>query len=60
MLFRSLFAAPTNNIEFALRDHLGYQWALGGFEIVTIGVLMLTLVFGEERHGKKFHSAEQS
>ncbi|MBI3404918.1 MAG: MFS transporter [Acidobacteria bacterium] len=49
-----LFAAPTNNIEFALRDHLGYQWALGGFEVFTIAVLMITLVFGDERHGKSF------
>ena len=31
-----LFAAPTNTIEFALRDKLGYAWALASFEIVTI------------------------
>ncbi len=34
-----LFAAPTNSIEYALRDLLGYRRALAGFEIVTIVVL---------------------
>ena len=24
-----LFASPTNNVEFALRQRFGYQWALG-------------------------------
>jgi len=30
-----LFAAPTNTIEYALRERFGYQWALAGFEVVT-------------------------
>ena len=34
-----LFAAPTNTVEYALRDRVGYQWALAGFEIMTIVVL---------------------
>jgi SHS family lactate transporter-like MFS transporter len=49
-----LFAAPTNNIEFALRQKLGYQWALAGFEVVTILTLALLLWRGAEAHGKSF------
>jgi MFS transporter, SHS family, lactate transporter len=49
-----LFASPTNNIEYALRDHVGYQWALAGFEVMTIVVLIVTLSFGTERRGRSF------
>jgi MFS transporter, SHS family, lactate transporter len=49
-----LIAAPTGTIEFALRNRIGYQWALAGFEIVTIGVLMVTLLLGRERRGRSF------
>ena len=52
-----LFAAPTNTIEFALRDHVGYQWALAGFEVVTIAVLIATLALGKERRGRSFFSS---
>ncbi len=55
-----LIAAPTNSIEYALRDRVGYQWALAGFEIVTVIVLALTLVRGPERHGKSFLSLPTS
>src|SRR5262249_16226160 len=34
-----LFAAPTNNIEYALRDKFGYAWALAAFEIANIFLL---------------------
>src|SRR2546423_1373878 len=34
-----LLASPTNSIQYALRDRVGYQWALASFEIVTIAVL---------------------
>jgi len=54
-----LFAAPTNNIEFALRDHFGYQWALASFEIVTIVVLAITLALGTERRGRSFVTAKE-
>jgi MFS transporter, SHS family, lactate transporter len=50
-----LIAAPTNTVEFMLREHVGYQWALAGFEIVTIAVLMLTIALGKERKGRSFH-----
>jgi len=49
-----LFAAPTNSIEYALREHFGYQWALAGFEIVTIVALVLLLWRGAEEHSRSF------
>ncbi len=49
-----LFAAPTNNEEFALRGRFGYQWALAGFEVVTIVALVILLWRGSEAHGKSF------
>ncbi len=50
-----LIAAPTNTIELLLQKHVGYQWALAGFEIVTIAVLIVTLLLGKERKGRSFH-----
>lgn len=52
-----LFASPTNTIEYWLRSRVGYQWALGGFEIATILVLAVILFFGAEHHGKSFVSS---
>ena len=52
-----LFAAPTNLIEYALRERFGYQWALAGFEIVTIVVLVLLLWRGAEEHSRSFVGA---
>jgi SHS family lactate transporter-like MFS transporter len=49
-----LLAASTPAIEFALRDHLGYPWALTSFELVVIAGLTLLLIFGREDHGKSF------
>jgi SHS family lactate transporter-like MFS transporter len=49
-----LFAAPTNTIEYALRDRVGYQWAIAGFEVVTILTLTVLLLLGSERHGRSF------
>ncbi len=49
-----LIAAPTNSIEYALREHFGYQWALAGFEIVTIVALILILSRGAEEHSRSF------
>jgi SHS family lactate transporter-like MFS transporter len=49
-----LFASPTNTMEYALRERFGYQWALAGFEIVTILSLSLLLWRGAEAHGKSF------
>jgi SHS family lactate transporter-like MFS transporter len=49
-----LFASPTNSVQFALHHRFGYQWALAGFEIVTIVSLAILLISGSEAHGKQF------
>jgi len=49
-----LFAAPTNSIQYALRNWLGYRWALASFEIVTIVLLAIVIMLGTEQHGKDF------
>jgi SHS family lactate transporter-like MFS transporter len=49
-----LFASPTNSMEYALRDRVGYQWAIAGFEIVTIVTLAIVLWSGREAHGRSF------
>jgi SHS family lactate transporter-like MFS transporter len=49
-----LFASPTNMIQYTMREHFGYGWALAGFEIVTIFSLVLLLWRGAEAHGKSF------
>jgi SHS family lactate transporter-like MFS transporter len=49
-----LVAAPVNNIEYALRDHFGYSWALAGFEVVNIIVLATVVTLGPERSGQDF------
>ena len=53
-----LIAAPTNTIEHMLRDHVGYSWALAGFEIVTIIVLVIVLLAGREERGRSFYSGD--
>jgi SHS family lactate transporter-like MFS transporter len=53
-----ILAAPTNNIEYALRDRFGYQWALAGVEIVVIVSLVVLLLLGTERHGRDFKVAD--
>jgi SHS family lactate transporter-like MFS transporter len=55
-----LLASPTNSIEYALRDHVGYQKALAGFEIVTIVTLAVLLRFGSEEHGRSFLRGDNS
>ena len=49
-----LFAASTPTVEFMLRDHLGYAWALTAFELVVIAALSLVLAFGPEKRGRSF------
>jgi SHS family lactate transporter-like MFS transporter len=49
-----LFAAPTNNLEYALRDRLGYAWALAAFEIANIVLLGMVVGLGREEKGKSF------
>ncbi len=54
-----LIAAPTNTIEYALRDLVGYGWAMAGFEVVVIVVVGLVLALGRENRGKDFLAAAQ-
>jgi SHS family lactate transporter-like MFS transporter len=49
-----LFASPVNTIEYALRDRIGYGWALAAFEGAVILVLAALLWRGPEQHGKAF------
>jgi MFS transporter, SHS family, lactate transporter len=49
-----LIAAPVNNIEYYLRDHVGYAWALAGFEIANIALLATVVLLGPERSGEDF------
>jgi MFS transporter, SHS family, lactate transporter len=55
-----LFAAPTNSIEYALRDLVGYRWAMAGFEICVILIGALIIAAGPERHGKDFVRAREA
>jgi MFS transporter, SHS family, lactate transporter len=49
-----LLASPTNSIQYALRDRFGYEWALAGFEMLTITSLTVLLLLGTEAHGREF------
>jgi len=49
-----LFASPTNTVQYALREHFGYAWALASFEVVTILSLAVLLWVGAEEHGRSF------
>ncbi len=55
-----LFASPTNSIQYALHERFGYQWAMAGFEIVTILTMGALLWFGAEEHGRSFVRPEPS
>ena len=49
-----LLASPTNSLQYALHTRFGYQWAIAGFEIVTILTLATLLWIGTEAHGRSF------
>ena len=48
-----LLASPVNTIEYALRDRIGYAWAIASFEIATI-LILATLA------GARLRSARQA
>lgn len=54
-----LFASFTPTLEFALRNRLGYAWALTAFELAVMAALAVMLVFGSERRGRSFTRAEE-
>ena len=49
-----LIGSPAVAIEYALRDKVGYQWALTTFEGLVIVSLALIFALGPERHGRTF------
>jgi SHS family lactate transporter-like MFS transporter len=49
-----LLAAGVNKIEYSLRGKFGYSWALAGFEISNILLLMIVIALGSEKKGKSF------
>jgi hypothetical protein len=53
-------ASPVNTIEYALRDRLGYSWALAAFEIAVISLLALVVSLGPESKGKDFVARERA
>ena len=53
-----LIASPATAIEFVLRDHFGYPWALTMFEVCIIVSLMFIFWFGPEARGRSFLRAE--
>lgn len=52
-----LFASPCVLIEYKLRSHLGYSWAITTFELCVIASLALLFWFGPERRGRSFTAA---
>jgi len=55
-----LIASPTNTVEFALRNRLGYGWAMTAFEVAVMAVGALVIALGRERKGKDFLAAPGS
>jgi SHS family lactate transporter-like MFS transporter len=49
-----LLGSPAVAVEYALRDKLGYQWALATFEGIVILSLVVIFALGPEKHGKSF------
>ncbi len=50
-----LIGSPAVTIEYILRDHLGYPWALTAFELCVIVSLLFIFGCGPERHGRNFY-----
>ena len=49
-----LVASPATAIEFVLRDHFGYPWALTIFETAVIVVMIAVFWFGPEARNRSF------
>jgi len=49
-----LIASPATAIEFVLRDHLGYPWALTMFEAAVIVLMIVIFWFGPEARDRSF------
>ena len=53
-----LFASPVNSIEYALRDRIGYGWALASFETATILMLATLLLLRRRAEGEKLRGRD--
>ncbi len=53
-----LVASPAVSLEFALRNRLGYPWALTLFETLVILSLIVIFALGPEKRGKSFYEAK--
>ncbi len=51
-----LIGSPAVSIEYLLRDHFGYPWALASFEATVIIILLFIYGLGPERRGRSFRS----
>jgi SHS family lactate transporter-like MFS transporter len=49
-----LLASPATAIEFVLRDHFGYPWALMMFEASAIVLTIVLIWFGTEARDRNF------
>ena len=49
-----LIAAPTNTIEYALQDRLGYAPAMAAFEVAVMIGGAIVIALGSEQRGKDF------
>jgi SHS family lactate transporter-like MFS transporter len=49
-----LAGSPSVGIEYALRNHFGYRWALTLFECCVIVILFVIIALGPERRGRDF------
>jgi SHS family lactate transporter-like MFS transporter len=54
-----LLSSPAVTIEYALRDRVGYPWALTLFEATVIATLLCVFTFGPEKTGRDFHTTEE-
>jgi len=49
-----LLASPATAVEFLLRDHFGYPWALTMFEGAVIVLMIVIFWFGPEARDRSF------
>jgi len=54
-----LLASPATAIEFVLRDHFGYPWALTMFEGAVIVLMIFIFWFGPEARDRSFLRASE-
>ena len=55
-----LIASSSPTVEYVLRVHLGYPWALTAFVTVVVVSLLLLFTFGPEKRGKDFRGSPGS